>query len=186
MAASRKATSRQATSKVASGGQSTNKDSLLAKATLISAIIAAAAAIVGPVIVHKLDDSSQAANLRQSTYNSFISQANSTESVLASTYNSVAATYKPSQSQQALAYFVRLTGTSTGQFTSAKDQVELVAPDVVVKAAKSVDAEISTLDEDYLTLIQGPDQGSESQLQKDTTNFGQAMTQFIRTAGGEQ
>jgi hypothetical protein len=176
MAASRRA---------APDGQPNNKDSLLAKVTLISAIIAAAAAIAGPIIVHKLDDSSQAAGLRESAYSNFISQANATESVIETTYTSAIATYKPSQSQEALAFYARLTDTSIGQFRSTEDQLGLVAPDIVIRAAKPLAAAIFALEKDYLDLIQSPDKSSVNQEQQDTRAFIQAMDYFIRYAGGK-
>jgi hypothetical protein len=165
--------------------QPPGENSLMARVTLVSAVIAALAAIIAPITIHILDDRSQAANLRQSAYSSFISEATSSESLILNLSDVIAERYKPSQSRQALTYFAQAINPPIAQYRSAEDRLDLIAPVPVVRAAHSAGAALTGMEKDFIKTIMNPNRITENQIQQDGVKFGQAMRHFILAARGK-
>jgi hypothetical protein len=162
----------------------TGKRDPMAVATLISALIAALASIVAPIILHVMDDRSQATSVQRNIYDSFIAQANSNEGILISSYTTATNIYNPKHSQQALRYFGRLTTPSVSELSSVQEQLSLIAPAPVVKAAASVSAALGNLERGIVTLIRTDAEGLAMQIATLGRSFKQSVDHFIRVAGG--
>lgn len=157
-----------------------NDSRLAAKVGLASAIIAALAAVVGPIYLHSLDSKSQAANAQQTAYGNFITQADTTEAVLNWAYLSAAAAKRttPSQRRESVLRFSQLINASIGQLAAANGRLTLVAPKRIANAAASVANSITAMEKDEVSFIQDPDKGTEAQLGLGSMGYASAKKHF--------
>ena len=173
-----------------SGGQSrasrrSGDGSLIAKATLASAIVAALAAVIAPIILHSLDNRTLAASQRAAAYSAFISQADAADTAIANACNGARDNYKHGQTQSALAYFARAVNPAMTSMIVAQEELDLVAPYSVVSAAASVGNAITILEDDCAKAIELPGDLTTSMMIQASAGASEAVTHFIRAAGGQ-